>query len=66
MKIGNFVGKGNIFGIFHRVRKFVENRGKSETGGKCIMAIGGDGRPWPNFSFRFGARSKSGKVKPGK
>jgi len=25
--------------------KFFENRGESETGRKCIMASGGDGRP---------------------
>ena len=34
MKIKKFVGKrGTIVKIFLRVRKFFENRGKSETGG---------------------------------
>jgi|SRR6218665_1474328 len=36
-----FREKGKIFEIFKKVRKFSENRGKSETEGKCIMASGG-------------------------
>ena len=28
------------------LRQIFVNRGKSETGGKCIIALGGDGRPW--------------------
>jgi len=34
------LGKGKIWEIFHGVRIFLENRGKSETGGKCIIASG--------------------------
>jgi len=41
MKIEIFLGKGKIGKIFHGVRIFFENRGKSETGGKCIIASGG-------------------------
>jgi len=40
-KSENFVGKGKIGNIFLGVWKFVGNRGKSETGGKCIIASGG-------------------------
>ena len=36
-----------FFFIFLRVRKFFENRGKSETGGKMHHGLRGDGRPMP-------------------
>src|SRR6218665_2528719 len=38
-------GKGKIQEIFHRVLKFFENRGKSETEGKCIIVSGGMDAP---------------------
>jgi len=41
MKIGNFFGEKVKLGVW----KFFGNRGKSETGGKCIIASGRDGRP---------------------
>jgi len=37
--------KGKIVEIFQKVRKFFRNRGKSETGGKCIMVSGGIDAP---------------------
>ena len=37
--------KEKIFEIFQKVKKFVENREKSETGGKCIMASEGMDAP---------------------
>jgi len=41
MKSEKFSGKGKILKIVHRVWTFFENRGKSETGEKCIMASEG-------------------------
>ena len=39
---GNFLGKGQIGKIYHRVRIFLENRwGNLKQGGKCIIASGG-------------------------
>jgi len=35
------LGKGKISEIFQKVKNFFQNRGKSETGGKCIMASEG-------------------------
>jgi len=47
MKIEKVLGKGKILTIFHRVWEFFENRGKSETGGKYIMASEGmDASDW--------------------
>ena len=45
MKIENFWGKGNILEIFHRVWKFVENRGEIWNRGNASWPQG-DGRPW--------------------
>jgi len=48
----NFSAKGRIF---HRVKKNFKNRGKSETGGKCIMVSGGMDAPafLVHFIFSF-------------
>ena len=40
-KSRNFSGKGKIVKNSSKVRKNFGNRGKSETGGKCIMVSGG-------------------------
>ena len=71
MKIETFFGKGKMLAIFHRVIKFSENRGTSETGGKCIMVSGGMDAPgrlssierkslssaWPTRDRKVGAFS---------
>ena len=46
MKIEIFSGKGDILEIFHRVWKFVEDRGEIwNREGKCIVAWGGIDAP---------------------
>ena len=40
-----FFGKRYNFENFPQSLKISKIGGKSETGGKCIMASGGDGRP---------------------
>ena len=57
-KSRNFSGKGKMLKIFYRVWTFFENRGKSETGGKCIMVSGGMDAPGINivgedFAWQF-------------
>jgi len=41
MKIYKFLGKDKIRKIFHGVLNFFLKQGKSETEGKCIIALGG-------------------------
>ena len=45
--------KWETFEIFQKVWKFLENRGNLKQGGKCIMASGGDGRPWSYAESRL-------------